>query len=601
MRISTFELFQRGLEGILNQQRALSDLQLQISSGKRILKPSDDPVGATRAINIREVQSSLEQYSKNGQSGQANLEAEDATLKATNQIYQRVRELALQAANPVLSQTDRQAVAIEIQVQLDQLLGLSNSKDADGAFMFSGSAGRTPAVTQNASGQFIYQGDEGQKFAKIGSSLSIETSDSGKDLFFLVPSGQVNTFNSLGVASTSAASTGLVASGSLSLLSSNDLIINDVDIQAGFSDGVSSIDSASSALAMANAINASQLDHGVRAHAEPNVFNLGVYTSAAITSGDFTLNGVTIIDAGGSESSLLSQFQSLEAQTGVIVTQPGGPGTDMILTAQDGRNIQLQTDGASPANFSNFNLNAGATDNVQRAGLTLRGHQNFMIGGAMPSNVGLSAGGYSVTNNTGTGLISQPVITSPLADLNETYSVIFGAGGTTFNIVADSAPLVPLEGFENVSFTPGAMIELNGIQIQISGAPSSGDVFGVQFDKPANQDVFKTISNLVSSITGTVNSDQRSYEIGIALDNLSHAETKTLEIRASVGARLNVIENQKDVNATMSILTEQSLSDTEDLDLAKAISELAQRTTALEAAQATYIKIQSLSLFNYIR
>lgn len=600
MRISTLEIFQRGLDGILDQQRAVSDLQLQISKGKRVLRPSDDPVASTRSLILRQDKFSIEQFIKNGDTAAANLGAEEAALKSVNLIYQRIRELALSVANSTVSIEDRKMIVIEMQTRLDELVSLANSRNPDNEYLFSGTLGRNEAVVKT-NGQYIYQGDDGQRLTQIGDALAIPSSDTAKDIFFGVPSSQVNPQVVAGLASTTVAPSALVASGSLSTLNANDLILNDIIISASTSDGVSSSDASGSSLAFANAINASTLTHGVRASAQPNVVNLGVLAPGVLAAGDLTLNGVAVVDATGTESSFLATLQGLEAQTGVVATQPGGAGTDIILTAQDGRNIQLQTDGTSAANLANFDLNSGADDRVQRAGLVLRDDQSFTIGGATPANVGLAAGSVSLTNNTGTGVMSQPLLLGPVPDINESYSIVFNAGGTTFDIVADSNPLVPITGFDDVTYVPGQDIEFNGIQVSISGTPNAGDTFVVSYDKPAYQDVFNSIENLIQSLSTSSNKQALSYDIGVAIQNLDAAETRALEFRAKVGARLNVIDGQKDVHETLSILNAENTSNLEDLDYAKAISDLTQRTTALEAAQASYVRIQSLSLFNFLR
>ena len=107
---------------------------------------------------------------------------------------------------------------------------------------------------------------------------------------------------------------------------------------------------------------------------------------------------------------------------------------------------------------------------------------------------------------------------------------------------------------------------------------------------------------MISGVKGNGGDGPRlSYEIGVGLSNLANFETRVLEVRAKVGARLNVIDSQKDTNQDLSFLATENLSRIEDLDLAEAITKLSQIRLSLEAAQQSYIKIQSLSLFNYLR
>ena len=78
-----------------------------------------------------------------------------------------------------------------------------------------------------------------------------------------------------------------------------------------------------------------------------------------------------------------------------------------------------------------------------------------------------------------------------------------------------------------------------------------------------------------------------------ALDNLS-------EVRASVGARLNAIDSQEDVNEDLKFSFQSTLATVEDLDLAEAASLLQQELSGLEAAQAAFVRVQGLSLFDFL-
>lgn len=83
------------------------------------------------------------------------------------------------------------------------------------------------------------------------------------------------------------------------------------------------------------------------------------------------------------------------------------------------------------------------------------------------------------------------------------------------------------------------------------------------------------------------------------LTDLDNAMGRILETRASVGARMNAIEEQKTANASFSVAVEQVRSTLEDLDYAEAISRFNQQLAALQASQQSFLKIQGLSLFDY--
>lgn len=183
MRISTALINQRALNGILNQQAGLSDLQLKIATGKRINVPSDDPIGAAQIVRLTETIRTNEQFIRNADRAKSRLVLEESVLASVEIALQRMRELALQASNSPLSNLDRQAIAIEVRQRLDELLSLANSRDANQKFLFAGSQVNTQPVTQT-SGGFVYNGDQGQRSIQISSNLQVKDGDSGSVVFF---------------------------------------------------------------------------------------------------------------------------------------------------------------------------------------------------------------------------------------------------------------------------------------------------------------------------------------------------------------------------------------------------------------------------------
>lgn len=194
-------------------------------------------------------------------------------------------------------------------------------------------------------------------------------------------------------------STPLANAGTLSILNLNDLVINGITVMPSDvdADSLSTTDNAGSAIAFVSSINASSPLHGVTASTNPNVFDLGIPSFGNLNPGDFTLNGVPIMGASANAGQLLGLINGVSSNTGIVATQPGGVGTAIILTANDGRNIQAQTDGtnATGASFANFDLNGGAVLNkVQRSTfeLSAANNQAIVIGGTDPNNAELSSG-----------------------------------------------------------------------------------------------------------------------------------------------------------------------------------------------------------------
>jgi len=193
MRISTAQIFQQGLLGLQNQQVNIARIQLQLSSGLKNLRPSDDPAEFTRSLELEQIVNVTQQYGDNIDAAESRLNYEETTLNGVNTSLQRVRELAVQGASTILSQAGRNALATEIRERIDEIYSLSNSVDPHDDYIFAGNQGNTLPFTQTAVTDyqvFNFVGDQGVRSMQVSESDTIETSDSGSDVFLKIPSDQ---------------------------------------------------------------------------------------------------------------------------------------------------------------------------------------------------------------------------------------------------------------------------------------------------------------------------------------------------------------------------------------------------------------------------
>lgn len=188
MRVSTQSSYLNGLTMMQRLQSALDFTQRQVSSGRRLLTPSDDPIAASRALNIRESMGRLEQFDRNANIASNRLAQEETSLDSVNNVLQRVRELSLQANNATQGDETRQLIAVEVRERLDQLVQLANQKDGNGSFLFSGNLHDTQPVTRMGAA-FAYNGDQGQRFIQIGTGRQVADGDSGAAVFFAIRDG----------------------------------------------------------------------------------------------------------------------------------------------------------------------------------------------------------------------------------------------------------------------------------------------------------------------------------------------------------------------------------------------------------------------------
>jgi flagellar hook-associated protein 3 FlgL len=173
----------RATNAILERESALSKTQIQIATGRRILSPSDDPVGTTQIFPLNEVIEKNRQYIKNSDTAESRLSLEEKTLSSVTNLLQRVNELAVQGNNDSNSPEDRNAIAQELRQHLETLKGFANTKDANGEYIFAGHAVTTLPFVEVPAGTFTYQGDNGQRNVQIGESRLVAVGDAGDDVF----------------------------------------------------------------------------------------------------------------------------------------------------------------------------------------------------------------------------------------------------------------------------------------------------------------------------------------------------------------------------------------------------------------------------------
>ena len=114
MRISTAQIYSAAISGMLDQQGKLLETQNQLSTGKRLLSPSDDPVGAVRSLELQRALAKTDQFQTNVNLLDSRLRLEESALSESVQILQQVRERALEANNATQTNETRLAISREL-------------------------------------------------------------------------------------------------------------------------------------------------------------------------------------------------------------------------------------------------------------------------------------------------------------------------------------------------------------------------------------------------------------------------------------------------------------------------------------------------------
>jgi flagellar hook-associated protein 3 FlgL len=492
MRISTAHLFDQNLSAMLAQQTKLGKTQLQVSTGNRILSPSDDPAGSVQLLNLQREVSLSEQNMANADKAENKQMIQEGVLDSTTSILQRVRELAVQGLNATNTQADKQGIALEINQLNQQLLASANTRDSSGDYLFSGFKSATQPYA-NVNGD--YQGDEGQRNIKVGEGVLIATNDPGNSVFE-APIIATTTSRSL------------------------------------------------SPVITANVANSGDGTVGI------SNFSGG----SAVFSETFTFDGTNFVDGGG---------------TIYPYTAPG------------------------PSSF-----------NLTTPPMTVTFSDTPISGDALTVSNGLGTGQAEIIIDSGSGetfspisltyqaeIIANPLATpTPIVGVPAQYQISDGTNSVTVDYIAGmSIDLSELDP----NFT--------SLTLNLTGSPEEGDQIVIERAQTgANQSMFKTINNFANALIANNIGPNNSPNNGDFLTNISASLGSVINARAKVGARLNSIEQQNQINEGVSINMQKALSQIKDLDYAEAVSRLSLQITGLQAAQQSFAKVQGLTLFNYL-
>ncbi|MDH2431315.1 flagellar hook-associated protein FlgL [Pokkaliibacter sp. MBI-7] len=188
MRISSQQIYRQGLTSLQKNQETVSRANLELSSGYSVITAGDDPAAATQASRISSKLAQSGQYQRNNTSLNNSLSYEESVLGSVETSMLRVQSLVTEAGNGALSDSDREAIAKELEDRMTELQDLMNSKDSSGNYIFSGHATKTEPFTADATSTtgyttYSYQGDSGKTNIDISSYVSLAKNDPGDSVF----------------------------------------------------------------------------------------------------------------------------------------------------------------------------------------------------------------------------------------------------------------------------------------------------------------------------------------------------------------------------------------------------------------------------------
>jgi flagellar hook-associated protein 3 FlgL len=150
------------------------------------------------------------------------------------------------------------------------------------------------------------------------------------------------------------------------------------------------------------------------------------------------------------------------------------------------------------------------------------------------------------------------------------------------------------------NYTMGDEIIVNGVSVRLSGTPADGDQFFI--DSSSTQDILTTLSRFSAAMTAYDGSDDSKAAltamVADTLSNIDNTEAVMGKTTASLGARFNTLESMREQHLDSKLYTDEILSEIRDLNYAEAATRLAAQSLILDAAQASFMRVSQLTLFN---
>ena len=183
MRVTQAGFYNQASQQMREQQAKVFETQAQLSSGKKLQKPSDDPALATKINNLKSQIDVNQRYLTNLNRMEDTLKMQESTVAGSIELVSRIKELSVQGANDTYNASDRKTMAIEVKELIRALADLGNMRGTDGAYLFSGySQGQAP-FSESASGAVTYTGSADSLKVMVDDGRRMQLGISGADIF----------------------------------------------------------------------------------------------------------------------------------------------------------------------------------------------------------------------------------------------------------------------------------------------------------------------------------------------------------------------------------------------------------------------------------
>jgi len=177
-------IYQQNMNSVSNAQSLWQDTGVQLSTGNRVNKPSDDPLAASQAIMVQQAQAQNDQYAIARTFANQNMSQEENILNNVTTAIQSAQSLIVNAGDGALSDDDRASLATKLQGIKDQIVNMANSTDGNGRFIFGGYKSDKPPYSVNATtGAVTYSGGDEAISQQVDASRTMTISHTGTQVF----------------------------------------------------------------------------------------------------------------------------------------------------------------------------------------------------------------------------------------------------------------------------------------------------------------------------------------------------------------------------------------------------------------------------------
>ncbi|MEK7774596.1 MAG: flagellar hook-associated protein FlgL [Candidatus Zixiibacteriota bacterium] len=626
---------------VYNMQRALRTfftMQTQMSTGKRINKSSDDPIGTQRDLQYREELSKNAQYKKNIDQAQNWMDLYDSTLGEMKNGIQTAKELAIEMANGVFDADARNAAATEIESIFQRMVQLGNQELEDRA-VFGGFRTNVRPLVASANG-VSYVGDNGNTEYQIDSSSYMQTNLLGSDTFLrqLRPIGDDANLNIALSASALLAdlhSGNGVALGTFTITDDNLGITSTIDLTGAVTvqDAINAINTQLTTDGITNLVVGLGIEKNNLSFDTTQSGRISTSTALdKINSGsglDLIPGKIRVTDGGAIDfqvdlsgsatlNDIITKFNTQLITAGVnnVTMAINGAGTALEITDANGVPLGLSIENESSGELLANQLGITGAISPVLSGTALNPEVGFTISeiaGTTATDLGLKG---TISSDWGGGDLDPKLLaTSLTSGFNNGIGWPMGQikitqGGAQRSVDLTSATITTvqdvLDAINNSGLDITASVNANGRGIQISNDDQTKSL--IVEDLSAGGRVTRDLGIFGASdamgslnllITSLRNNDQDAT--GRLLRNLDDGIQHFLNVRATVGAKSIRLESTAARLIDLDLGFKRLLSEVEDADLAKLSTDLATYENNYRASLIASAKLIQPTLMDFLR